>query len=159
MTESQWATSSDPAAMWAVVEATATERQCGHMLSAMYALAYWSSGDNRESWRSWPKSVIIVTCGNWMTGDGYADEVPLAYRADLLREIFGSPWRPYWNADESIATGHFERIGEQGTCYSVLDKWQTWHDGAIPRMAQAIYGDTTPSEPRQAHSTPPPCHC
>jgi hypothetical protein len=133
MTEQQWLTSSDPAAMWAVVEATATERQCKHFVEALLP----DTSNGRRTWKQFAGEIcfygVPVSAGDRN-----------GHRADLLREIFGNPFRgtPLYYPSSVPKTHEQPSFYRANRYLVVMDEWLRWHDGAIPRMAQAIYGES-----------------
>src|SRR5262249_4350907 len=62
-------------------------------------------------------SLPSITVAIWGPGSGKLDEADVAEQLTLLRDIVGNPFRPVKIRDELLA----------------------WNDGAIPKIAQAIY--------------------
>lgn len=123
MTEQDWPTSTDPAAMLEHVRPKASDRKLQLFSRACLAIIQSEAG-----------------CAG--------------HPADLLREIFGNPFRPYATKKIrpsalgaagieckhgydlcSICDAETTPFGEQ------LAGWLTWNNGTIPKLAQAIYDD------------------
>jgi hypothetical protein len=71
-------------------------------------------------------------------------------RANLLRDVFGNPWRSHRLPGPSCSlchgAGQFQKDMGHGNvdvdeCLycAELVRWLAWHDGAIPKLAQAMY--------------------
>lgn len=71
---------------------------------------------------------------DWSRDTGSDEDrlIPLAVRADLLRDLFGNPWKTYaWtDCHDCSPSGHELQFLDR--------RWLTWQDGTIPRMARHI---------------------
>jgi hypothetical protein len=119
MTENEWLTSTYLAAMWKVVAPTATEMQAKHFVESCRAI--FTPHRTWLSTRSWKLSAERWATDKEVYGQG---DVCLPYRAELLREIFGNPFYFYYTKADRY------------------DQLMVWDNGAIPRMTQAIYGES-----------------
>lgn len=68
-------------------------------------------------------------------------------QADLLRDIFGNPYRPFCNCG---GVGYFDIVrGENDhdqvdcTACTELGKWTTWNDSIVLKISQSIYDNRT----------------
>jgi hypothetical protein len=61
-----------------------------------------------------------------------------ALRAALLRCVVGNPWAVVERV-HARCTSREENPGPGRRLLRVHDAWLAWHDGAVPRLAQAIY--------------------
>jgi hypothetical protein len=138
MTEQQWQQSADPAAMWQVVAPTATERQCKHFVEACR-----TSLNDQYHWvgvRNYKDAA-----SDWCNRPAYLPQLPKDFPlSDLLREIFGNPWRRYASEDgilylDALLNQDIGKYLRSGIGH--IDEWLRWENSAIPRMAQAISGE------------------
>lgn len=74
--------------------------------------------------------------GPTMTTHLIADEyLPFTTQAALLRDIFGNPFRPAYR----WTNRPYEWTTSLGKRPSLPKVWLSWHDGLIPRLAEAAY--------------------
>jgi hypothetical protein len=140
VTEEEWLTSTDPQAMLAFFLGKTSERKL-----RLFALACWrrSGGGSDKEWRRESLRVYELLAEGSVTDEELAaiganrvDIQPAALdaadaagatrdagpgeratQADLLRCIFGNPFRPF----------------------SIDPAWLTWHDGLLVSMARQMY--------------------
>lgn len=157
MTQHDWLTSDDPAAMLAHVQPTATELQLRAFVEAC-----------RERWL--PEAIntqmLLPECASsWCGVLGEKIE-----RAAILRDIFGNPWRPVHRnrlrgctvCHDRGVTEKLELIGERpvlsdfapsddvkyrrvfpkcAACNVLIDpSWLTWNNGIVPKLVREIRG-------------------
>jgi len=139
MTSQEWATCVDPAAMWAVVRDRATERQCQFFVEACRA-----EGERIDpghwTWNHVPPMVWKDIAADWagLPSDPVgACKVPLTYRADLLREVFGDPFKKML---EGLPWVEGVVAGDTSDCIFIDPAWFTWNDGTVAKLAAAVAG-------------------
>lgn len=144
MTEAEWLTSADPAAMLEFVASSAcpvaVSSRKVRLFSCATAQAVAVSAEEHARAERWQKAIETDT-------DSLHNPLAMASRwvafaqkkgpevAALLRDIAGSPWRSYaWTDCHDCAPSGHE--------YQLLDRaWLLWQDGTVPRMAEAVYAE------------------
>ncbi len=162
MTESEWATSSDPAAMLRFITENPDHANINCVRDSR-KLRLFACALCRAKWDTLtPRGRHSVEAAERFADnkmaiagilEGFVSETgcPACYKsaitaatsmvadtsrkeiaADLARCIFGNPWRPYCVAEPKYAKTLKE--------YRIFDmNLLTWNNGTIPRMAEAIY--------------------
>lgn len=141
MTEQDWLTSTDPAAMYIVVRERATEGQCKHLCRS----AWHGVRHGRRSWNVFAAEMC----------EYHSDTLPIG--VDLMREIFGNPFRPiptvairclYCEGRHTEPVKKSTWLTNCNGCFRVaayqgepqwLEVIKDWRNGLIPSTAQAIY--------------------
>ncbi len=67
---------------------------------------------------------------------------PQSIKTAFLRDIFGNPFRPWvsWEEAKRMSPPRWTELAVRGG-QCVQPEWLAWHDGTIPRLAQAIYDE------------------
>ena len=113
MTEHEWLTSDDPAAMWQHVRDRATPAQHDAFRLALLDKSCWEP----------PKFSLSI-------------------RAAILRDIFGNPFRPItWDGDVAFQVTCNEPGKDcREPRIFLRPAWLSWNDGAVPKLAASIAG-------------------
>lgn len=128
MTEQQYATSTDPAALFAAIKRAglATERRCQAFVElCRHLIAPVTIGNPSGSW-----NVIA----EWLCDAPVPPE--LDFRCDLLRDVFPNPFREY-------IVGHVGSPGEAAAIkpgynnVEINPAWLTYANGNVPKLAKA----------------------
>jgi hypothetical protein len=141
--EREWLTSADPRAMLAYLEGRATDRKSRLLLVALWRRRFGTL----RTYQAYQKKLAqaeAMADGAWRPGRGHTGwvghqrnphyhaawsvevlaglrgkgNVPLATQADLIRDVFGNPFRPP---------------------ASVNPAWLAWNTGTVRRLAEAAY--------------------
>lgn len=113
MTETQWLTSDNPAEMVAFLGARITDEQRRFFAEAC-----------RKSWCK-------------VSGPVMEHYVPLALRADILRDIVGNPFKKLPFIEDGKLCEYVTKPGFNVEL-AVESEWLTWRDGTIPKMVDAM---------------------
>jgi hypothetical protein len=164
MTEQEWMVSNNPAAMLTTVRQAYTDRKVQLFIQACREKAVEvnpSCGIGLLEEPIYPHSLKA-----WIVSfDDTTDKLfPMSKRADLLRDIFGNPWRPVslpsvrcvacggdgCNSlpNEGILGMEWIRIATCGVCNGTgsITPLLSWQGGSIPNLAQRIYDERDFSE-------------
>lgn len=135
MTETQFLTSDNPAEMVAFLGERITDEQRRCFVEACRSSVGSPWSFRKEDLR-WTELVY-----EWVTRAIDNGDISASLAAEILRDIVGNPFRPYWllncgglmRGDVPKGRGHGEhvRIAEIGD-------WLSWNEGAIPLMVDAM---------------------
>lgn len=134
MTESEWLTSSDPAAMLAFLrERELVEEK--KLISFGTACSMFF-GENEIP--DYARACLWVTQPLTLPTDRAEKDL----RADILRDVFGNPWVPIMWHERGMSPKFVVR-GEYPphTADTLHPYILTWNDGTVPNLARAIYDE------------------
>lgn len=128
MTESEWLSSNDPAALLAYVRATATERQLEWLAEAWHTAAGCFSGSSIRERPTAERLSHYVVCAK--TGWGNRTKLQEQACASVLRDLWGNPFRPV-RCECDVTVGYICDL-----CHD-LPQWLAWNDYTVPRLVEA----------------------
>lgn len=146
MTETEYLTSTSPSDMHALLveRGLATEERCRRFVEACLSVCTCPDSKATASFRSgleWQRIAESWAIGPEKSGCPCTKVV----RADLLRCIFGNPWRlpvclqcgdgRHWPAYNRMDCSACKGTGRGP--YPINPDWITWRDGTVPKLARA----------------------
>ena len=137
MTESQWLSSTDPAAMLAYLRERGLATEA--LLRAFVVACRETASPARTAWE-WDISTeegLRIAASDWST-EFYQGMDFRPRAAAILRDVFGNPFRSL--PCMKLPGPHTHPLNEEWQHPSDGWRWLIWNDGTVPKLARSILG-------------------